>query len=620
MGSTSSFGSGDTDIYIIKTDESGNHVWYNTFGGYSGDYGHSIEQTKDGGYIIIGDTWSYNRSVNAGEIILIKTDSDGNKIWNFVFGCSDPRNAEDEGRDVHQTNDGGYIITGHTGGWFYDSNGNRYSSSDDIFISKLHAPPVIIDGVEISSSRATVGSNQSISFHASREHELVVANGTIYVNGTGYVVNSSGWASLSVTSSAIGKKTWTVTGVNCSDVTDYIQTASDPSIIWDHVEVYEGGAYPERVNPLVNSTVWFRARYSYDSTVLDGDAGQLSVNGTSCAWSEKGNRWEMNVSRREAGNLTYVVTDVSEAAYGLSGFTDAAGPVTVYFTGEWSASLSINVAGSSADVVLGMNEDATTGFDASAGDALVFPAPPSGVSAYFNYPNNPSSPVDMRQLSTSFLPVEYPAEWALKVQTIGVSGDASLNWSSSDIDVVPVDYSVILNTSSGLVDMRSTSQHSWNADADMTYIFTISVSSEVEFTLELRAGWNMVSLPVVPDDASAVSVLGGVGFYQLVTWSGTGYVTSTEFEAGRGYWLLVLENKNVTVSGEPIDTLVLSLSPGWSLVGGPNCIIQAADVFPGFYQFAMWSGSGYVSTSSFEPGKGYWTLVLDEIQIQLPPP
>jgi len=351
---------------------------------------------------------------------------------------------------------------------------------------------------------------------------------------------------------------------------------------------------------------------------LDDDAGQLNVNGTSCVWSEAGDRWEMDVSRREEGNVTYVVSDVSEVVYDLSGFTDAAGPVTVYFTGEWSASLSVDVAGSSAGIVLGLDGDATTGFDASAGDALVSPAPPSGVSAYFHYPDNPSSPVDLRKLSTSLLPVEYPAEWALKVQTIGVSGDASLNWSSSEIDAIPVNYTVTLDTPSGGVDMRSGDSYSWAADADTTYTFTISITSEVEYTLGLNIGWNMVSIPVIPDDHSAASVLGDVGFFQLVTWSGTGYVAATEFEAGRGYWLLVLEDVNVTVTGIPVDEVTVTLSPGWSMIGGPNSVVQASEVFPGFYQLVTWTGTGYTPATVFEPGKGYWALVLEETQIQLP--
>ena len=69
------------------------------------------------------------------------------------------------------------------------------------------------------------------------------------------------------------------------------------------------------------------------------------------------------------------------------------------------------------------------------------------------------------------------------------------------------------------------------------------------FTLNLTAGWNMVSIPFLPSDPSADSVLIEAAFYQLVSWSGTGYVVATEFEIGKGYWLLVLEDTNITITG-----------------------------------------------------------------------
>ena len=479
---------------------------------------------------------------------------------------------------------------------------------------------VIIDQTHISDGRVDVGTTQTVSFHGYwMENSSDVTSGTFYVNEVAYTVNSTGWASFEVFRGDVGQLNWTVTGVQCGDVTSFSQNAADPAIIWDRVAVYGGGASPERVGPLVNSTVWFKARYSYDSTAVDGDAGQISVNGTEMIWSASNSRWELNVSRREAGNVTYVVTNVSEVVYGLSGYTDSAGLVTVYFTGEWNAFLSVDVAGSSAGLVLGLDEGATTGFDASAGDALVSPAPPNGVWAYFDYPDNPSSPVDLRKLSTSLLPVEYPAEWVIKVQTIGVSGDASLDWSSSEIDAIPVNYSVILDTPSGGVDMRSGDSYSWIADADTTYIFTISITSEVEFTLELRAGWNMVSLPVTPNDTLAASIMDGKGFFQLVTWSGTGYVPATSFEAGKGYWLLVLEDVNVTVSGSSVDSLNISLSAGWNMVGGTFDEVPADGVFPGFYQLVTWTGTGYTPATVFEPGRGYWALVLSNTQIELDP-
>ena len=285
---------------------------------------------------------------------------------------------------------------------------------------------------------------------------------------------------------------------------------------------------------------------------------------------------------------------------------------------SWSASLEVNIQEYSSQITLGVATGATTGFDPGIGDQLIPPGF-SGVEAYLWYPNNPVTPVDFRKLSTSLHPVYYPVNWTLKVHTFsGTSGYTTLSWNSTEINTISSNYSVTLYTLTQNVDMRTTHSYSWESEEDSTYSFTILVSGEIKITLGLKAGWNMMSLPVDPDDPSAAAILGEIGFYQLVTWSGTGYVASTEFEAGRGYWLLVLEDVNVTISGIPVDSLSLNLSPGWSMVGGTYAEEQAADVFPGFYQLVTWTGTGYTPATVFEPGQGYWALVLAETQIQLP--
>ena len=55
-----------------------------------------------------------------------------------------------------------------------------------------------------------------------------------------------------------------------------------------------------------------------------------------------------------------------------------------------------------------------------------------------------------------------------------------------------------------------------------------------------------------------------------------------------------------------LDTLGvnLSLSAGWSMVGGTFEEVQAADGFRGFYQWVTWTGTGYTSVTVFEPGRG----------------
>jgi hypothetical protein len=108
VGYTASFGAGQEDVWLIKTDSSGNVQWSKTYGGVDDEIGRSVQQTSDGGYVIAG--YKDLGSPNYADFWLIKTDSSGNVQWNKTYGGA----TVDTAFSVQQTSDGGYIITGQT--------------------------------------------------------------------------------------------------------------------------------------------------------------------------------------------------------------------------------------------------------------------------------------------------------------------------------------------------------------------------------------------------------------------------------------------------------------------------------------------------------------------------
>jgi hypothetical protein len=142
----------------------------------------------------------------------------------------------------------------------------------------------------------------------------------------------------------------------------------------------------------------------------------------------------------------------------------------------------------------------------------------------------------------------------------------------------------------------------------------------VSHSLHLDLGWNMVSFPVIPSNTSFASIFTGKGYYHVLTWSGTSYMPPTNAEAGRGYWVLVLTETTVNVTGSPVEEYALDLPAGWSMIGSVyGSTVGAATVFPEYFQLVTWSGTSYVAETVIEPGKGYWALVLTPTHIKVPP-
>ena len=108
FGSTYSLGAGGVDFWLVKTDAAGNEQWNKTYGGALDDYGFSSKETFNGGYALAGSTSSFGEGVY--DSWLVRTDQSGNVMWNKTYGAS----GYDETWSVLQAANQGFILAGGT--------------------------------------------------------------------------------------------------------------------------------------------------------------------------------------------------------------------------------------------------------------------------------------------------------------------------------------------------------------------------------------------------------------------------------------------------------------------------------------------------------------------------
>jgi hypothetical protein len=103
-GYTNSSGFGKEDVWLVKVDSQGNMDWNRTFGGSESDFGRSLVYCSDGGYLLACETSSFSSEDN--DIWVIKTDTTGNMLWNQTYG----RKGFQYVFTIIETNDGGYVL------------------------------------------------------------------------------------------------------------------------------------------------------------------------------------------------------------------------------------------------------------------------------------------------------------------------------------------------------------------------------------------------------------------------------------------------------------------------------------------------------------------------------
>ena len=99
------------EVYLIKTNANGDTLWTKAYcgsGPFDGQWGYSVQQTRDGGYILVGTSNVFTLGVQS--IYVIKTNSTGDTLWTKIYGGI----HVEEAYSIQQTADGGYVIAGGT--------------------------------------------------------------------------------------------------------------------------------------------------------------------------------------------------------------------------------------------------------------------------------------------------------------------------------------------------------------------------------------------------------------------------------------------------------------------------------------------------------------------------
>lgn len=164
--------------------------------------------------------------------------------------------------------------------WCAD-NSNGYSRVER-WAKILHNKPLILIGNEetiryiryiridqayTSGNKVKVGSIQTIGFHVEwGSNGSAVTGGKIYVNGTQYFTNNTGWIVFDSSLSTVGKRSWIVTSVDCNGVTEFLSSVSSPTIIWDSLKI---GELSVNASIPASIQVVFSVKYEYDNSPVN---------------------------------------------------------------------------------------------------------------------------------------------------------------------------------------------------------------------------------------------------------------------------------------------------------------------------------------------------------------
>jgi hypothetical protein len=206
VGATKSFGEGDEDVYLVRTDSHGEILWSKTYGGADQDFGWSVHEAPDG-FVLAGFTKSFGKG--EFDFYLVKTNLDGESEWSETFGGE----GSDRCWALALTSDGGFVLAGETT--------NSGKGKEDCFLVKTDSLGTLLWSQTYGGEKG----DRCFSVVQADDGGYVLA-GQTYSEGAGdrdaYVIKTS----------ALGELEWSKTfGGEASDVGHSVTRASDGSFV-----------------------------------------------------------------------------------------------------------------------------------------------------------------------------------------------------------------------------------------------------------------------------------------------------------------------------------------------------------------------------------------------------
>jgi outer membrane protein assembly factor BamB len=215
-GATSSYGADMKDMYLFRTDASGNELWHRTFGGPGEDFANAVRVLDAGGYVLAGQ---YTRGPSDGreDMYLVRTDPDGNEVWSMTYGGDE----WDLAHDVIALDDGGFLLAGHTSSFG--------AGGTDAYVVRTDA-----DGNEVWSQ--TYGTEYNEYIFAARE----LPDRGFVLAGTTFSDSTADFAALLIRIDSDGTEVWTELYDN-----DYDDVALDVDVLDDGGFILAGWTNPQ---------------------------------------------------------------------------------------------------------------------------------------------------------------------------------------------------------------------------------------------------------------------------------------------------------------------------------------------------------------------------------------